>query len=534
MRKGMLGSIAALAAGAGSAWAQAPLPVAPAGGPPASAVRTLAANEPVGVTTISGLDGGGGPSPVIMPPISAGPPGDPHGLGPVGGFGPPPGPMYPMPGPYTQPLWQPAGPGGPGGAGGGGAMGGAPKFWMNSEYLLWFPASMPLRYPLVTTSAPSDRGLLGRPSTLVLVGQNDLSYDATSGARFTMGFFGDADRRFGAELSGFFMAEKHNESFFLSSPTGIPTLARPFIDSADPRGSTTLVIANPNFAQGSIAVDASTTTYSVEGSAVINLFRSAPGGGAGGDDCGPGGRIFGSGFQCSLDFLMGYRFLELAENLTIESRSNLNIPPTITPQFVVGPNGTLTQVGSIITPIPVPFGGVNITSPSLVTVRDQFRTTNRFNGGQVGLRAEVRRGMFTLATTGKLGIGHMHQVVELHGNSAFVGGADGRNGGAFGGLYNNAANIGKYNNDEFVVMPEFTGNLGVQVTRAVNCYVGYNFLYMNKVVRPGSQLNPVVNSATVPFSTNYGALGRPSVPLRIFDQDDFWLMGINFGLQIRF
>ena len=99
MRKGLLGSIAALAAGAGSAWGQpAPAPVAPAGGAPA--VRAA------DVVPASGW----GPAPVIMPPVTVGPPGDPLGLGPTAGLGPPPGPMYPPPGPYGAPQFQPPAP----------------------------------------------------------------------------------------------------------------------------------------------------------------------------------------------------------------------------------------------------------------------------------------------------------------------------------------------------------------------------------------------------------------------------------------
>lgn len=516
MRKGMLGSIAALAAGAGSAWAQAPMPIGPASGPPAG-IKTIAAQEPFGVPGANGLQGPGGPSPVIMPPLGIGPPGDPQGIGPAGGNGPPPGPMYPMPGPYAQPLWQPAGPGGLGADAAGAPGVGAPRFWFRNELLLWFPKANPLSFPLVTTSAPNDLGQLNRASTLVLVGQGDLSFDMTTGGRFSMGFFGDANRRFGFEMSGFFMSEANNENFFQTSPSGIPTLARPYIDSVN-RATASLLLANPNFASASVLVDASTRTYSAEASGVFNLFRSAP----------------GSPFQFSLDFLAGYRFLELTENLMIESRSTLQVPDTIAPLFVVGPNGTLTQVGQQIVPIPVPFGGTTIVSPSLVTVSDGIRTQNRFNGGQVGLRLESRYGMFSLAATGKLGLGHMHQTVELGGGSGFVNLANGVSGGSYGGLYNNASNIGKFNNDEFAVMPEFSGNLGINVTRSVQCYVGYNFLYMNKVVRPGTQLNPVVSGAQIPFSPTFGQAGRPAVARLGFDQEDFWLMGVNLGLQIRF
>ena len=124
MRKGLLGSIAALAAGAGSAWGQTP-PTPTAGDPPAPAAVAPAEIIPVqGPGSPGGLFAPSQPNPVIMPPLGFGPAGDPQGLGPVGGFGPPPGPMYPNPGPYGAPSFQP----GPSMPGNGGNYGQAPHW----------------------------------------------------------------------------------------------------------------------------------------------------------------------------------------------------------------------------------------------------------------------------------------------------------------------------------------------------------------------------------------------------------------------
>jgi hypothetical protein len=43
-----------------------------------------------------------------------------------------------------------------------------------------------------------------------------------------------------------------------------------------------------------------------------------------------------------------------------------------------------------------------------------------------------------------------------------------------------------------------------------------------------------VNTATVPASPNYGALDRPGVATNLFVQDEFWLMGVNFGFMLRY
>src|SRR5262249_61604141 len=101
MRKGILGSIAALAVGAGTAWGQKP--AAPVDPPPPAALGPAAvdpgvipANGPLLPPGLAGL-ARTGPAPVIMPPIAVGPPGDPPGLGPLGRARPPPGPRRPPP-----------------------------------------------------------------------------------------------------------------------------------------------------------------------------------------------------------------------------------------------------------------------------------------------------------------------------------------------------------------------------------------------------------------------------------------------------
>jgi hypothetical protein len=517
MRKGLLGSIAALAAGAGTAWGQAP-PM-PAGNPPAPVA--VAPSEAIQAQGPGGLFAPAPPNPVIMPPLGFGPAGDPQGLGPVGGFGPPPGPMYPNPGAYGAPSFQP----GPSMPGNGSGYGQAPHWWTTMDYLVYFAKGQPSTFPLLTTSAPSDNGIIGRASTLVLAGNEDLSYNPISGFRINAGFFGDADRRWGFEASATVLEHKANVTD-LSSGTNIPTLARPFIDSANPRAITSQVIANTTLGQGRAVVGTTNQTWWIDATGIVNLYRSEP--------CSTKCAI-------SLDFLIGYRYLQIEESLDINTSTQLNQTGTVTPVFAVGPFGVLTQVGTTVTPIQYPFGGVSVSTPATVVIQDSFHVVNRFNGGVVGLRGEARYGMFTTTTTMKLAFGNMNQRLEITGASGYAdlsrpnpisGGPN--IGSAYGGLYANASNIGRYNNDEFAFMPEINLNVGLNVTRGLTAYLGYNFLWINNIARPGDQINPIVNTATVPFSPNYGNNSRPVVPRQIFAQDEFWIMGVNFGLMMRY
>lgn len=512
MRKGLLGSIAALAAGAGSAWGQLP-PIA-ASDPPAPAA--VAPSEGPG-----GLFAPAPPNPVIMPPIGFGPPGgDVQGLGPVGGFGPPPGPMYPVPGPYAQHQFQP----GPSLPGNGGSYGQAPHWWTTTDYLVFFAKGQQSSFPLLTTSAPNDAGIPGRASTIVLAGNQTMSYNPISGFRVGAGFFGDVDRRWGFEGVATVFEHKANVTD-LASGTNIPTLARPFYDSANPRAWSSQVIANANLGEGRAVVGTTNQTWWIDGTGIVNLYRSEP----------------GSKCTCSLDFLAGYRYLMIEEDLTVDTHTKLNQTGIVTPVFATGPFGVVTQVGTTVTPIPYAFGGVTVSTPATIAVQDSFAVTNRFNGGVVGLRSEVRYGMFTTSATAKFAFGNMNQRLSIQGRSGYTdlsrpnpisGGPN--IGSAYGGLFANASNIGQYSHDEFGFMPEVNLNLGLNVTRGLTAFVGYNFLWINSVARPADQINPIVNTATVPFNANYGAGNRPGVPQQLFVQSDYWMMGLNFGVMMRY
>lgn len=529
MRKGMWGAIAGLTAGAGTAWGQTPAadPPPPAAVAPAGELVPVQGPGPippgVGLPPGFGAPGGGPRSlpPTIMPPVAPGPAGDPQGFGPMAGFGPPPGPMYPPPGPYGQHMFQPA----PGGAGGGGGVETAPHFWTRFEYLLWYSKSQGYPFPLLTTSAPTDGGLPSRASTIALAGGENIAVNPVSGGRVTLGFFGDADRRFGFEGSGFVTEQGVDRVTQVTSPSGIPLLARPFRDSLTPNLISTLVVASPTLGPGRAVVFNGQQTWSVEANGVVNLYRSEPG-------CSTGWTI---------DVLAGYRFLELEETLRISSTTTLNLPNVVTPVLATGPFGVVTVVGQTVTPGTLNVAGLTAPSGSTIMIVDSVRTQNQFNGVHSGIRGEVRHGMFTFGMSGKLGIGHMRQVVEIDGFTNIAApaatvavGNPGVSGRAVGGLYGNAATIGRFNNDEFAVIPEVSLTLGVNVTRNLNWHVGYNFLYVDQVVRPATELTTTVNSATVPLSPNYGALARPLVRPVQFNQDDFWLMGLNTGFTVRF
>src|SRR5262249_52828055 len=92
----------------------------------------------------------------------------------------------------------------------------------------------------------------------------------------------------------------------------------------------------------------------------------------------------------NVDFLFGFRFLDLEENLNVVSQS--------------------TAVNRSLL-----FGGVGLPVGSTVGVADRFFTRNQFYGGQLGARAEWWRGPFFVSALGKVALGPNHESVTIAG-----------------------------------------------------------------------------------------------------------------------
>ncbi|MBA4065888.1 MAG: hypothetical protein C0501_19645 [Isosphaera sp.] len=160
-------------------------------------------------------------------------------------------------------------------------------------------------------------------------------------------------------------------------------------------------------------------------------------------------------------------------------------------------------------------------------VYDEFVAHNRFHGGQVGLHADLTRGTVFCELTGKVALGGTFEVVRV----------DGATGPGFvfvpGGLFTGPTNIGRATRTAFAVVPEGTLKLGFRWGEAGRVYVGYNFLYLSDAVRPGDQLDRVVNPANVP-ALGGGTGGFPDRPRPLFNRSDFWAQGLVIGLETRY
>lgn len=398
---------------------------------------------------------------------------------------------------HGDPFVAPPGPDGmpaPGVFDGLGGFGGPQRFYVRAEYLYWWTRGYRLP-PLVTSgdpTAPEDsRGALGAPGTSLLFGDNNTLGGPRSGARFTAGWNFGGCSPCAIEGSYFFLGRRTNHFGATSATT--PVLGRPFINAdtglPDRELTTTPGVLPGDFAQlrGGIFVD----NFSSFQGAEANLRRALC--------CGCDYRIGG---------LVGFRWLDLHEGLTItEDITSLKAIP-----------------------------GTDIFNPGTrIRVSDSFQTRNRFYGGQVGLDGELYRGNWFVGGSVKVALGVTSQTIDITGNQLITA-PNGRRRSFNGGLLALPSNIGHHTRNQFSVVPEVGAKIGYQFTSRLRVFVGYNFLYWSNVVRPGDQIDPVLNVAQIPNFTigappPAGTVNRPLVPFR---ESGFWAQGINAGLEFRY
>ena len=358
---------------------------------------------------------------------------------------------------------------------------GAPgRFTASADLLLWWvrPMSVPA---LVTTSSPPFNGVPGLGDTSVVYGNGSLPTSLHTGGRFGGTYWFDDCHTWGLDASLFFLGRNGKE--FTANTDAYPLLARPFVN-ANQGVNFSEIVASPGLAVGSVAVRSDTQLWGAD----VNLRRSLL--------CGPCTKI---------DFLLGYRYLRLTDELTI------------TESFSRTP-GSLSAVG--------------VPTALLGTVSDRFRTANNFHGVNLGLAGETRRGRWTAEGRASVALGTVFQTIEIAGSQdiQFAGGSGRANGGL---LALPGANIGTFGQNNFGVLPEAGLKLSYDVTSHWKVGVGYNFLYLNSVVRAGQQIDPILDVNRIPNFPLPGtiptlAATRPTVPFRT---TDVFAQGVSFSVQ---
>ena len=327
-----------------------------------------------------------------------------------------------------------------------------PRFLVDAEYLLWWLREGRLPAPTLATSSQASQGLLGKPDTRVLYGDDRLRTrhgDEFNGVRFRLAYWFDDTETLGIEGDAFFL--ERDSTHFKAASDGSTLLARPY--------------QNP---------DGSQASYVIAG--------DAPGGPRSGGFVGYSRvELYGEEANCvaplvesdafRMEALVGARFLQMRDrtDLTAVSRSL----PTLAPLF---------------------------------GQEDHYRAADAYYGGQVGLRGAATYGRWSLEMRGEIGLGGNAEKLRAFGQSIYQTPVERLVTPT--GLTVQQNNSGAFDRAALNMVSEARLNVGYQCTRHIRVYGGYTFLLWDGPIRSGDQIDTVVNA-------NAGTSpARPGVPFK--------------------
>jgi hypothetical protein len=351
------------------------------------------------------------------------------------------------------------------------------SIWGSAEFLMWWGKGTHLP-PLVTTSPqgtpPGLAGELGQPTTTILFGNELAGEELQAGARITFGMWLDGEHN--VALGGKFYGLQGDEENFFAASTGDPILVRPFFNVLINQQDN-LLVAFPGLVEGSVNVDYQTNNF-MGSEAFVEIMMHR--------EC-----------RRRINLLLGYHFLRMDDELTINSFH------------------TITEIGG-----PVPQG-------TTFDLTDRFSTENEFHGGEIGLkgRSTTARSLDGLLKTS---LGSQRQQVVIQGTGE-INIPPGPAAPLNGGFLALPTNSGTFERSRFVVIPEATMNLTYHHTPCLSFHMGYNLIWMTEAVTAGDQIDLALN-----LSQQGGLLVGPARPAFPFRERDYWVQGINFGLNWDF
>lgn len=373
------------------------------------------------------------------------------------------------------------------------------RHYVNLDALGWWVQGDSL--PALVTTSPigteqSIAGVLGEPTTTVLFGDQTVNTNARPGGRVQGGVWIDPFQSIAIEGHYYGLATATTNYFASSTFTDgsltDPILARPFFD-ANPlvQANSSLIVAFPDF---QIPILLPPVLVDIDGSVQVQeTSRVQSAGGGGRYALGPYTN------PTRLFIVGGYRYFSLNEALTIVSTST-------TDQFDP--------------PFDVPAG--------YIETADYFSTKNTFNGGEIGMGAEMIRNRWTLGAETRLALGNMAQTLTIDGRTSAIW--DVYTASYVGGLLAQPTNIGTFSQNKFALIPQVDVKVGYHVLPALRLTVGYNFTYVSSVLRPGDQVDLSVNTTQI---AGLPLVGDP-VPAVSMSTSGMWLQGLSAGLDFRF
>jgi len=360
------------------------------------------------------------------------------------------------------------------------------RAWTSFEYLLYYIHSVGVNTQLVSVGTPVGGGVLGTPAGTVLYPGQALKFNPMSGARVSFGSWLPNNPIKGWEIVGT-IVETKNDRF--QAGFGDQVVARPVIDS-NLGVSAALIVASPFFATGGVFVDTSSFNWTLEANSLRRLYVDE---------------------QRQVSLIWGSRYFDLNEELHVFQTTNL-LP------------GNTTFF----------YGGI-VPAPARIDVEDNFDVRNQYLATQVGLKGEYHYRRWVFGWTSKFGFGTNYQTLDIKGVSRLIPTPGALPNEVPGGLLAVSSNIGRTHKYMFAWNADSQIKLGYRMLRNLDVIFGYNFFWINNVIRPGTEIDPQINPQFVPTSASYGlAPTLTANPMRLFNQVDFWMMGLSAALHLQY
>jgi hypothetical protein len=339
----------------------------------------------------------------------------------------------------------------------------------------------PAQLPTTLTSGYSTDavpGALGQPNTLVLQsGTRSLGH--AFGSRVFLTYW-LADPEVLCVDANYFVSEKLSPSWnYASDATGLPLIARPFLNTATNQQSA-VVLSSPNAANG----NASDQIISRIMGGEVNLKLNVNGG------------VYNTANLCgpSIYILGGARWMQFNERFRVLSTFS--------------------------------------TSPAGITdnLEDDFDVRNMFLGGQVGTQFRFRWWRITADLIGKCAFGPVRETARLRGSTTRYDAAGNFSADPTQGLYIQGSNAGEYDRTVYAALPEAYAGFGFDINEHIRFNVGWTVVGMTNVLRPYSLVNTSVNDQ--PFGGPVAAPLSPAPPS--LNNTSFWASWLSLGFELVF
>ena len=358
-----------------------------------------------------------------------------------------------------------------------------PQYFFGAEYLLWNTRAQTL--PTLVTSGPVTDPVpaaLGQGTTRVLLDGKDTAGALQSGFRVNMGLGIDPEQVSALDVSFFFIGDASSSRTFASAgDTNSPVLGRPFFNTSTGFEDTD-PIAIPGITSGRIQVTSARRLFGSDINYRYQYYNSQ---------------------DTRLTLLFGGRYLELQDSVGIHE-DTMDLP-------------SVDVVGNPVTGNKFSF-------------REDYRTLNRFFGGQVGAEYGVRVGPVLVLTTGKVAFGSMNQTYTSSAFSSVTDATGVVTTSSDRALLLSPGNVGRFSASRFAVASEAGLKVILDLNENLKFTIGYSGMIVSNVARAADQIDRNATVQPIGISDTFGP--APQTP-RLRDSQ-FWAHGLDVGLGFAF